>query len=142
MNTTSGMQVDFGAISTMVFLGVFEVESGQIRGNPGQWELGPMPPDLVDLSGTIKTVGGTDICTMVLASGQLMFSCNHPGVFSLTDLLRENNETGSCALNIPLDTNGQFKLQVYADGFAPMVQRFDEFTPDVDVRLSRAPECQ
>ena len=37
--------------------------------------------------------------------------------------------------------NGQFKLQVYAEGFAPMVQAFDEFTPDVEVRLARAAEC-
>ena len=64
---------------------------------------------------------------MVLANGQHMFSCDG---------------TGSYALNIPLDTNGQFKLQVYADGFAPTIQAFDEFKAMNDVRMARATECQ
>jgi len=183
--------------------------------------------DSVDLSGTIKTSSGTDICAMVLASGQFMFSCNPPGVFSLTGLPSENDGTvkrqiyadgffpkidiltgstseavvmirsGACpsynshydagvfpdsadkpinisgqvllqnsqtpvcamvlangqymfscdgtgtyALNIPLDSNGQLKLQVYADGFAPTIQTFDEFQPVNDVRMARAVECQ
>jgi hypothetical protein len=181
----------------------------------------------VDLTGTIKTANGTDICAMVLASGQFMFSCNPIGVFSLTDLPREQNGTvkrqiyadgffpkvdvlpdsvdeavvmtrsgtcpsyntpydpavapgsagkridisgkvliqdsatpicamvlangqhmfscdgsGSYALNVPLDTNGQFKLQVYAQGFAPTIQTFDEFSAVNDVRMARATECQ
>jgi hypothetical protein len=50
--------------------------------------------------------------------------------------------TGSYALKIPLDTNGQFKLQVYADGFAPVTQRFDEFKTTNLVRMARAAECQ
>jgi len=50
--------------------------------------------------------------------------------------------TGSYDLNIPLDTNGQYKLQVYADGFAPTIQFFDEFSADNTVRMSRAAECQ
>ena len=183
------------------------------------------PP--VDLSGTAKTADGTDICAMVLASGQFMFSCNPAGVFSLTDLPRESNGTvkrqiyadgffpkidiltvssddavvmtrsGTCpsysasydpgfvpgsagkriniagkvllqdtqtpicamvlangkhtfscngsgnyALNIPLDNNGQFKLQVYADGFAPSIRKFDEFKTSNNVRMARAAECQ
>ena len=183
--------------------------------------------DLVDISGTIKTADGTDICAMVLASGQFTFSCDPTGVFSLTDLPRESDGTvkrqiyadgflpeidtlmestdeavvmarsgtcpsynalydpgvfpdsagkwieisgsvllqntqtpicamvlangqyafscdgtGSYALNIPLDTNGQFKLQVYADGFAPTIQVFDEFQAINDVRMARAVECQ
>lgn len=182
---------------------------------------------LVDLSGSIKTVGGTDICAMVLASGRFMFSCNPVGEFSLTDLPREDDGTltrqiyadgflpkvdvlagssveevvmtqsgtcpsyntphdpgvyaesagnrinisgkvllqnsqtpicamvlangqhmfscdgsGSYALNIPLDTNGQFELQVYADGFAPTIQTFDEFQVMNDVRMAQAEECQ
>ena len=36
----------------------------------------------VDLSGTIKTGDDTDICAMVLASGQFMFSCNPRGVLT------------------------------------------------------------
>jgi hypothetical protein len=181
----------------------------------------------VSLSGTIKTGDDTNICAMVLASGQYMFSCNPVGVFSLSDLPREQNGTvkrqlyadgffpkidiltesstdavimtrsgtcpgyntqydpafvpdsaekrinisgkvllqdtqtpicamalangqhtfscdgtGSYALNIPLDTNGQFKLQVYADGFAPTIQTFDEHSPENIVRMARDVECQ
>jgi len=69
----------------------------------------------------------TAICAMVLANGQFMFTCDG---------------TGSYALNIPLDNNGQFKLQVYADGFAPTIQVFDRFGPANDVRMARASECQ
>jgi len=69
----------------------------------------------------------TPICAMVLANGQFMFSCDG---------------SGSYALNIPLDNNGQFKLQVYADGFAPTIQSFDEFSATNDVRMARAVECQ
>ena len=182
---------------------------------------------LIDLSGTIKTPTGQDICAMVLASGQHMFSCNPDGVFSLTSLPRENDGTvkrqiyadgflpeidirvgstdetvimthsgtcpdynppydagvypgsagkrinisgkvllqgsqtpicamvlangqhmfscdgtGSYALNLPLDNSGQFKLQVYADGFAPTIQTCDEFKASNDVRMARATECQ
>ena len=181
----------------------------------------------VDLSGTVKTSDGEHICAMVLASGQFMFYCNPPGVFSLEGLPRENSGsvkrqiyadgffpkidtltgsssdavvmtrsgacpsyntpydpgffpdsagkrinisgkvltqnsqtpicamvlangqfmfscdgTGSYALNIPLGTNGQFKLQVYADGFAPTIQTFDEFQAVNDVRMARSKECQ
>jgi hypothetical protein len=69
----------------------------------------------------------TPICAMVLANGKHMFSCDG---------------SGSYALNIPLDTNGQFKLQVYADGFAPTIQTFDEFMTTNNVRMARAAECQ
>jgi len=182
---------------------------------------------LISGGGTIKTADDTSICAMVLASGQYMFSCNPVGVFSLTDLPREDDGTvkrqiyadgfipkidvltesssdavvmtrsGTCptyntpydpgvfpgsagnrinisgkvllqnsqtpvcamvlangqymfscdgsgnyALNIPLDNNGQYKLQVYADGFAPVIQTFDEFQATNDVRMARATECQ
>ena len=185
------------------------------------------PTGPVDLTGTVKTDNDTGICAMVLASGKFMFSCNPPGVFSLTGLPPEQNGTvkrqiyadgffpridvlpdsvdeavvmtrsgtcpnyntpydpafvpgsagkridisgrvllqvgatpicamalangqymftcdgtGSYALNIPLDTNGQFKLQVYADGFAPITQKFDEFSASNDVRMARSVECQ
>ena len=187
----------------------------------------PPSGDTVDLSGTVQTADGTSLCSMVLASGQFMFSCNPDGPFSLTDLPRENDGTvkrqvyvdgffpnidvlpdsvsetvvmtpagacpsyntpsdpgvfpdsagqridisgsvllqdtqtpicamvlangqfmfscdgsGSYALNIPLDNNGQFKLQVYADGFAPTIQTFDEFSATNDMRMARTVECQ
>jgi hypothetical protein len=69
----------------------------------------------------------TPICAMVLANGKYLFSCDG---------------SGSYALNIPLDSNGRFKLQVYADGFAPTIQTFDEFSDVNDVRMARAVECQ
>jgi len=188
---------------------------------------GTQPPSGVDLTGTVQDAGGTQLCSLVLASGQFDFSCNPNGPFSLLDLptesdgtvkrqvyvdgffpnvetlsgsadetvvmtranncpdynsfpepsvvpgsagqqinvsgtvLLQNTQTPVCAMalangqfgftcdgtgtysaNIPLDNNGQYKLQVYADGFAPMVQVFDEFSPDVEVRLARAAECQ
>jgi len=185
------------------------------------------PTTPVYLDGMVKTSDNTDICAMVLASGQYMFSCNPVGELSLTNLPREqdgtvkrqiyadgffpkidilngsindavvmtrsgacpsyntpydpgvypdssgkrinisgkvllqNSQTPICAivlangqhmfscdglgnyvLNIPLDSNGQFKLQVYADGFAPTIQTFDEFQAITDVRMSRAAQCQ
>jgi len=82
----------------------------------------------IDISGTVLQQNTqTPVCAIVLANGQFMFSCD---------------STGSYNLNIPLDNNGQYNLQVYAAGFAPLVQRFDEFSPDLEVRLARATECQ
>jgi hypothetical protein len=83
--------------------------------------------DRVNISGQILLQNSnTPICAMVLANGQFQFSCDG---------------TGNYALNIPLDANGQFKLQVYADGFAPEIQVLDEFKRVNDVRLARASEC-
>jgi len=82
----------------------------------------------INISGKVLLQNSqTPICAMVLANGQYMFSCDG---------------SGSYALNIPLDTNGQLKLQVYADGFAPTIQTFDEFQAINDVRMARAVECQ
>ena len=81
----------------------------------------------LDITGKVLLQNSqTPICAMVLANGQYMFSCDG---------------SGSYALNIPLDTNGQFKLQVYADGFAPNTQIFDEFQAMDDVRMACAVEC-
>ena len=187
----------------------------------------PLPTTPVDISGTIKATNDADICAMVLASGQYMFSCNPMGMFSLTDLPRESNGTvkrqiyadgffpkvdilhdsvdeavvmtrsgtcpsyntpydpsfvpgsagkwiniagkvllqdsqtpicamvlangqymfscdgtGSYLLIIPLDNNGQYKLQVYADGFSPSIRTFDEYKTTNIVRMARATECQ
>ena len=83
--------------------------------------------DRIDISGRILLQNSnTPVCAMVLANGEFLFSCDG---------------TGNYFLNIPLDGNGQFKLQVYADGFAPKVQTFDEFKRVNDVRLARASEC-
>ena len=93
---------------------------GVYPGSAGKW---------IDISG--KVVVGEDeqisICAMVLANGQYMFSCDGAGIY---------------ALNVPLDSNGQVKLQVYADGFAPTILYFDEFNANNDVKMARASECQ
>ena len=82
----------------------------------------------IDISGMVLLQDTqTPICAIVLANGQFGFTCDG---------------TGSYTLSIPLDNNGQFKLQVYADGFAPTIQRFDESSPNNDVRMARAVECQ
>jgi len=82
----------------------------------------------IDISGSVLLQNTqTLICAIVLANGEHMFSCDG---------------SGSYALNIPLDTNGQFKLQVYADGFAPTIQTFDEFKTVNDVSMARTVECQ
>jgi hypothetical protein len=208
--------------------GVFALGAGyQIYLSGAQPAESTQSGGLVDISGTVKTADGMDICAITLASGKFMFSCNPNGVLSLTGLTRENNGTvkrqiyadgffpkidiltgttdeavvmtrsgtcpsyntpyspafvpgsagkriniagkvlqqnsqtpicamvlangqhmfscdgtGSYALNIPLDNNGQFKLQVYADGFAPTIQTFDEFQAANNVRMARAAECQ
>ena len=94
-------------------------EAGMFPGSAG---------NRIDISGAVLLQDtSTPICAMVLANGQFMFSCDG---------------TGSYALNIPLDNNGQFKLQVYADGFAPTIHTFDGNNATNDVRMARAAECQ
>jgi hypothetical protein len=87
-----------------------------------------MAPDTttVDLSGTIKTTSGQNICAMVLASGKYTFSCDPVGVFSLTDLPRENN--------------GTVKRQVYADGFFPKIDILTSSSNDAVV-MTRSGVC-
>ena len=88
-------------------------------GSAGEW---------INIYGKVLVRDTTQpVCAMVLANGQYMFSCDG---------------TGSYFLKIPLDNNGQFKLQAYADGFAPTIQTFDEFQAINDVRMARAVECQ
>ena len=85
----------------------------------GQW---------IDISGRV-VVGSNEqipICAMVLANGQYMFSCDGAGNYNL---------------HVPLSSNGQVKLQVYADGFAPAILYFNEFQTFNVVRLARDAEC-
>jgi hypothetical protein len=65
---------------------------------------------------------------MVLANGQYMFSCAGNGDYSL---------------HVPLDSNGQVTIQVFAAGFAPYKVKIDEFLPQPmnDILLARASEC-
>ena len=71
--------------------------------------------------------GDTPLCAMLRANGQHMFFCDGPGSYSL---------------NIPLDFNGQYKLKVYADDFAPTIQTSDESSAVNDVRMAYSTECQ
>jgi hypothetical protein len=76
-----------------------------------QTEPGTDNPNWVRIWGTI-THYGQDLCTMVLANGQHMFSCppDNSGVFDL---------------EVPLDPNtGEITLQVFAAGFAPYKSAF------------------
>jgi hypothetical protein len=63
----------------------------------------------------------------VLASGAYKFSCDDEGTYSQ---------------EFPLDANGQYKLQVYADGFAPPVQTFNKFDDPLNVRMARSSDCE
>jgi hypothetical protein len=80
----------------------------------------------VDLEGDVATADGTPICAMVLASGKSMFSCSPSGPFSLKDL--------------PLESDGAIKLQVYADGFLPFAVRTTDFGYQ-SVVMKRAGSC-
>ncbi len=94
---------------------------GYYPGSAGQW---------IDISGSVFVMNGTTqtpVCAMVLANGQHMFSCAGAGAYSL---------------HVPLDSNGQVKLQIYADGFAPYNVRIDAFQTVNDIQLARASECQ
>ena len=93
------------------------------------------PLEVPASAGKVQTLSGrvllqatdTPLCALVLANGQYMFSCGDEGAYSL---------------EFPLDGKGQYKLQVYADGFAPAVQTFNEFDSPSDVRMARSSECQ
>ncbi|MBN1832246.1 MAG: hypothetical protein JW896_09060 [Deltaproteobacteria bacterium] len=83
---------------------------------------------------TYATISGTvhncdygsnpqNLVAMVLANGQYMFS---------------NNPVGEFSLHVPLDSNGEITLQVFAAGFTPFRKVFTpEEASDVDVTLLR-----
>jgi hypothetical protein len=56
----------------------------------------------------VEDPAGIGVCALVLASGQFMFSCNPNGPYSLLDL--------------PTESDGTVKRQIYADGFFPNVE--------------------
>jgi hypothetical protein len=81
----------------------------------------------VTISGNVGvSTNGAPVCAMVLANGQYMFSCDGSGAYTL---------------NAPLDSKGQIKLQIYADGFAPFTTRFDRTSTYNYVPLTKASEC-
>jgi hypothetical protein len=79
-----------------------------------------------DLRGTVTTVDGTPLCALAIASGRTQFTCNPVGDFSFTEL--------------PIESDGTIKLQVYADGFLPNVTRLSDFSPQ-NVVMKRAVDC-
>ena len=72
-------------------------------------EQGTTNPDFVRISGT-ATHSGEDLCAMVLANGQSMFSCG--------------NDIGTFDLEVPLDGNGEITLYCFCSGFAPYKEIF------------------
>jgi hypothetical protein len=79
-----------------------------------RWQAGsdpvdpdPVTPDRVTLSGSV-TYDGTDLCAMVLANGQYMFTCN--------------DSLGQYSLDVPTDTSGQVTLYAFCSGRAPFKQ--------------------
>ncbi len=77
-----------------------------------------------DIVGKVTAEDGTPLCTMVLANGQHMFTCDPAGEY---------------ALSVPLGENGQITLFAFCDGFAPFKEIM---TPDraagFDIAMSPA----
>jgi hypothetical protein len=69
-----------------------------------QAEPGATKSNWVRIWGTI-TYDDQDLCAMVLANGQHMFSCG--------------NNLGTFSLEVPLDENGEITLYVFCSGKAP-----------------------
>ncbi len=81
-------------------------------------EPGIINPNWIRIWGTV-TYNGQDVCAMVLANGQSMFSCppDNSGVFDL---------------EVPLDPDtGQITLQVFAAGFAPYKVTVSRFSGQI-----------
>ena len=81
----------------------------------------------INIYGTVTQ--GTDnapVCAMVLANGKHMFSCDGTGRYTLT---------------IPLDAQGNYKLQVYADGYLPNVNTYSGAVLSKRVYMDRPLDC-
>jgi hypothetical protein len=124
----------FPSVTTLTESGVGTVRLDRAFNCPS-YNL-PSNPDVIPASaGNMHSIAGrvllqatdTPICALVLANGAYKFSCDDGGTYSL---------------EFPLDVNGQYKLQVYADGFAPAVQTFNEFDDPLNVRMARSSECE
>jgi hypothetical protein len=113
-------------MSVSLSAGTYVIGATSFAPETGGYRLSTSFLELLDLSGTIKTLDGADICAMVLASGQYTFSCNPPGVFSLTD--------------VPLEDDDTVKRQIYADGFFPKIDTLPESTNE-DVVMTRSGVC-
>jgi hypothetical protein len=74
-------------------------------------EPGVVNPSWTRISGSV-TSGGVDLCAMVLANGESMFSCGAA--------------QGTFDMEVPLNDQGQIEFQCFAAGFEPYR---DYFTP-------------
>jgi hypothetical protein len=74
-----------------------------------QTEPGTTNPNWIRISGTV-TYDEEDLCAMILANGQSMFSCG--------------GDFGTFDLEVPLDENGEITLYVFCSGFAPYKEVF------------------
>ncbi len=81
--------------------------------------------DWVDISGKVTTEDGTPLCTMVLANGEHMFTCNPAGEYELS---------------VPLDDSGRITLFAFCDGSSPFRQSLDpEEAENFDIIMTPAP---
>jgi hypothetical protein len=90
-------------------------------GTPGECD------DFVNINGTITNQEGTDLCAMVLANGQYMFTCG--------------DDLGVYDLDIPTDENCQITLYGFVSGFAPfrtVLNADTEVTFDIDMVRAEA----
>jgi hypothetical protein len=114
-----------GTSSNAALTGYFELQINDVDGTNCSYSFGnayvndgssginygdtPPPPSdgPVTLSGAVELGDGTPLCSIVLASGQFMFTCEPVGPFSLT--------------NLPREPDGTVIRQVYVDGAFPSV---------------------
>ncbi|MCP4353308.1 MAG: SUMF1/EgtB/PvdO family nonheme iron enzyme [Desulfobacterales bacterium] len=75
-------------------------------------------PGWIKISGTVRSEDDTDLCTMVLANGQHMFTCG------------EDNE-GIYEMEVPANAEGKIELFSFCDGFLQFKRSFD--TADIDI---------
>jgi hypothetical protein len=120
-----GRVVGIGDKGWMVNDWIDKYDHYQLAWNIFSWLEATVPnPTLVHLEGTIKTADGSNICAMVLASGQFMFSCNPVGYFSLSNLPREADNT--------------VNLQIYAAGYLPFIIKLNQSDTQMYITMTSA----
>ena len=80
----------------------------------------------VTIQGTVRNDLGSLVCAMALANGQYMFTCNPLGSYTLT---------------LPLNSNGQIDLQVFAAGHMPFRMKLPGNQGFYGVILEVAEDC-
>lgn len=80
----------------------------------------------VTIRGTVRNDAGNLVCAMALANGQYMFTCNPLGSYTLT---------------VPLNSQGQIDLQVFAAGHMPFRIKLPSNQGFYGVILEVAEDC-